>query len=321
MKIYQQVKVEVLIVLKEIKRIKFSYLVLYVLSLALLYKYAFFKAFNVNITAFISISDLYVLFIDLIPGLVHFFLLTVASAFILVIVGETFERIKDIFKPLKKNKKRKTQNREEKQSLFNVIPLNLMAFIMFKMMLTVYSFPFVFYNPNDESIYNFTAILTRFSFVLGYAGIYLSTVSYLNGVGKNKKILNLRPELLKTLSLALTLFYITGIAGTLEAGFRMLSFSEDAIEFEYDGVKIDSSDKNTVYAGNTGSYIFIFNKDSAKTKSYKVSDIKSVSFYHDIISEQQSYMSERDKEKKTLNEIELNQNIDFLKNNSSNKLE
>lgn len=189
------------------------------------------------------------------------------------------------------------------------------------MLLTAYSFPFVFFNPLDESVYNFTALFTRFSFTLIFVFTYLSTVSYLNQRSQNTKILSLRPELLKTLLLALTLFYITGIAGTLEAGLRMLSFSEDAIEFEYEGEKINSSDNNTIYAGSTGSYIFIFNKDSAITKSFRVSDIKSINFFHDVISEQQSYMNKREKEKKLFQETELKQSIDSLKNNSPNNLE
>jgi len=87
-------------IFREAKEIKFSYFVLYLFSLALLYKYAYFRAFNVDITTFISLSDLSVFFIDLLPKLIYllFLILLIGALFVLIsflignITGKLFRK-------------------------------------------------------------------------------------------------------------------------------------------------------------------------------------------------------------------------------------
>lgn len=257
--------------IEELKKIKFAYIVLYIISLSLLYKYAYYRAFGINITSFISISDLYTILIDFLPNLIVFIVL-ICLIFALLIP----RFIRYVF-TLKSNEKE--PRRDHYLILFT---LNFILFITFSVYIsTTHAFPFTIRAYNTE-IYQTFPLFYRLVILFFFIIIGLYTIVFIN---KNRTFLDkfkLSCEKIILFYLALITFYITGIAGTLSAGVQIRFYPDEMIEFKYEGKKQTSYDSNIVFVGMTNNFIFLFYKDSATSKAFEISKIKNLTFFNGI---------------------------------------
>lgn len=281
-------------ILKGLSDVKFSFLALYLISLALHYKYAYFAAFNINITSFISISDLSVFFIDLLPQLVYFFFLIGLICLLFIAISVIFEKISLKFRKDKKGLEKDVDKNEQKKPPIPLILFSLYApFYIFYTSVTTYAFPFSLVPDPYLSIYDSSLLVLRIFSVFMIIAFFFIHIVFLPTIIPLLKKVKLSVKRFKLILFGLTIFYLTGIFGTLHAGFKMTFLVNPVIEFAYENKKISSLDDNIVHVGNTNEYIFMYYKDLAITKSYRVSKIDNVSFFHDIIKEHQEYMKKR----------------------------
>ena len=269
-------------ILKELRRLQFSYITLYLISLALLYKYTYFRAFHVNITSYLSISDIYVLLIDLIPGLIYFLIFITFTILFIFIISSILSRIGRIFRKNDKNPEINVKNDSKKPGIMEIFVAHLFPFVIFYTYTNIYVFPFGL-NPHD-SIYSGLDLFTRLILILVIVSSYIIQIFLVDSYKETYlKELKIKASKINLILLALTIFYITGITATLDAGKNIYLGDLHSIEFDYQGNKISSLDENLVYVGSTSNYLFIFYKDLAITKSFEINELKNLSYYNGII--------------------------------------
>ncbi|APY07277.1 hypothetical protein BWZ20_02705 [Winogradskyella sp. J14-2] len=261
--------------------------------MVLLYNYAYFKAFNVDITTFVSISDLYVLLIDLIPSLIYFFVFLFFIFFLMFGVFNIIRKIAEIFKKKNNDQLEEESSKSKKVSHLEVIIINLIPFSIFYTHTTIYAFPFAL-NPRGE-FYNGIELFSRFMMIFIIIVSCKMNLILIKKYSDLLKKLKLGISKLKLYVLALTVFYISGIVATLDAGKSMYYEELEIVEFVYKGIKLSSKEKNIVYVGRTSEYVFIYFKDSTITKSYKVSEIKDLNFFNSMFYRSQMHKKHESK--------------------------
>ncbi len=280
-------------IIKELRNTNVSVLTIYFISLALLYKYAYYNSFNINIINSISTSDLPLFFIDLFPQLLYFFFFIAAIFYLFIAIGSFIYNISDllrkysikyIFKRFGKSfKKDKKINTEKERSITRILIFNLVMFYIFYFFITSFSFPFVPSPLSGLDLYSFSNLWTRIFILFPFIGCFLSSISKHSGLSILFEKSNVSSSKFKLAMLSLTIFYLTGLFATIHAGFKMMKIPlNPIIEFEYNAEKISSIDENIVYVGSTYSQIFIYFRDSAITKPYEISKTDCLRYYNDI---------------------------------------
>jgi len=267
---------EITELIKEVRKQKFSYVVIYILILALLYKYSYYNAFTVDILSFITISDLYTILIDLLPTLVYFFGFLVLLLIVFFLTTVLFSRIR---KPKEVKPNNKFQN--IKSRLFSFTITNFIMFGFFYVNITIYAFPFLIPKV-DMPLYTFDGIFLKFMTLIMFMTMLSININYVELLKRFFYRIKLNPNKLKLILVGLTIFYMTGITATLDAGVKIKYDLNSVVEFEYLNKKISTNDSNIVYAGIISDYIFLFYKDIGLTKSYKKSEITNLNFYNDM---------------------------------------
>ncbi len=259
-------------ILDELKKVSLSLFSLYFIALGLIYKYSYFQSFNINITTFISISDISVFFIEFIP-FIFFFL------FYLILIYCLLFFIINLFSKRKSN----TQINEKEKKNTNSLAIlgQIAAFFLFYISTNEHSFPLSI-SPYLKDIYSLHSLSERFFLTTIMVFLFILnhiTIDNLKGLPHEVNL-----NKLKLINSFLFIFYLTGLSGTLMAGFKMIFHPTKAIEFNFNQKKISSQEINTVYVGSTSEYIFIFQKERATTKPYKKSEITGLTYFNDIIT-------------------------------------
>ncbi|MFC4634585.1 hypothetical protein ACFO3O_11740 [Dokdonia ponticola] len=274
---------DIIKVFLELKNVKFSYIAIYFVSLALVYKYAYYNTFNIDITTFISISDLYTFFVDLFPGLLYFFIVLFLLTTVFIGSAGVFVTI---IKALNNNKTKTEVDKDqeivsEKGGPLKVLTItNLGMFILFYVFITIRAFPFSITADGTRSLYDSTSLFFRLILtILLLSGFIISmlSTSYLD-VSLSKT--NVTIIKVKLMFFGIFIFYLTGISATLNAGFKIRFYPTKVIEFTYNKKNISSYEDNIVYVGSTSNYIFLFYKDKAITKTFKISEVKDLNFFN-----------------------------------------
>lgn len=276
-------------IFKEIKKIKFSFIVLYLVSLVLLYQYAYYKAFNVDITVFINISDLYVVFIKLLPGIIYFFVLLILIILIGFFFLSLFGALIHFFlktKASKKEEEGKSSN-SWKGSIVPYLLVDFISFAIFFVFITVYAFPFMMNRVEDGSFYNVSSLVLRLVLIIYFVFFFAIKFIATDKIEPYLKAVKISIYKYKLFLFALMIFYVTGLSATLDAGKKIRFYPTETVEFKYKGEKQSSNIDNVVYVGSTSKYIFLFYKDLAVTKSYKLSEVEDLSFYNSIFYNEQ----------------------------------
>ncbi len=266
-------------IFNEIRNLRFSFLVLYFISLTLLYQYAYYRAFHIDITSFISISDLYTLLIDLFPGLIFFFGYLIVIFVIMFSINAFINKIRNLFN---KEKEKKEEIKRKFNIYWHIFFPNFMNFFIFYLTVFKFAFPFIL-TPQGRNLYDTPFIfLVRISLIFAFIMFFLSSLKINENSKRFFTQLQISVSKVKMLSLGLTVFYIVGFTSNLNAAFNMKFGSESTVEFEFNDLKISSLDKNIVFVGKTNEYLFLFYKDLTITKSYKISEAKNLSFFNSI---------------------------------------
>ena len=231
--------------IKELRDVKFSIIAMYFIAIALLYKYAYYAAFNVDITSFISISDLSVFFIELLPQLVYFFFLAGLICLLFYFLNIIIEKIIKIFKTKEKNSH--VEKNKKSPSILFILVLLIFSFYLFYMQVTYRAFPFSTPPNSSISIYHPLLLIFRIlSVILFVVLFYLNTI-FVKPILPFLIKINLSLNRFKLILFSLTIFYLTGIFATIHAGYKMCFAVNPVEEFEFENNTISSLDRNVVH--------------------------------------------------------------------------